>query len=92
MNINNLTDFRTALEQGKWAWPGGYPCYFICADGDPLSFEAVTENKALVEAAIADPGTDKQWQVVAYEINWEDESLLCAHTNQPIESAYGATV
>lgn len=47
MNINNLTDFRTAVEQGKWVWPGGYPCYFICADGEPLSFEAAIENKVV---------------------------------------------
>lgn len=90
MNITTVNEFHAALEQGKWAWPGGYPCYFLCADGEALSFDAAECEKAMVEAAIAAPGTDEQWRVIAYEVNWEDTDLYCAHTSAQIESAYGA--
>lgn len=33
MNINTTKDLKTALRNGKWACPGGYPLYFITSDG-----------------------------------------------------------
>ena len=29
------------------------------------------------------------WRIVAAEINWEDKDLVCDHTGEPIECAYG---
>lgn len=79
--------FKEALANGKYAWPGGYPIYFVCADGEALSFEAAEENQDLVIYAIEEGHTD-DWAVVGYEINWEDEDLCCIHTNKKIECAY----
>ena len=87
MNIRTVNEFRAALEAGKWAWPGSYPVYFICADGEALSFEAAEANKMLIENAIRDRDSD-DWRVIGYEVNWEDPCLFCAHTNERIESAY----
>lgn len=87
MHIKTISDFRKAMRDGKWAWPGGYPRYFICDDGEALSFEAAKENRRRILDSIAN-GIDDGWRIVAVDINWEDSDLICAHTNAPIESAY----
>jgi hypothetical protein len=76
------------LENGPYAWPGGYPIFFICADGEPLSFQSVEANREAVVDAITNPGTMPSWEVSAYEINWEDENLYCSHSHNLIECAY----
>lgn len=88
MDIKTVFDFNKALDIGAYAWPGGYPCYFICEDGQALSWKAVEENQGLIRDAIIS-GADPQWRVVGMEINLEDTTLTCAHTGARIESAYG---
>lgn len=83
--INDLRHLAHILNNGPYAWPGGYPLYFVMADGETCSFEAIADNKAEVYSSAADP----QWRPVAVDINWEDPDLLCAHTGKPIEAAYG---
>lgn len=87
--INNSADLKAALRQGQYAWPGGYPCYFIADDGEALSFEAVRENYKLVLRAVREQN-DGGWLVIAVDVNWDDKYLYCAHTNERIPSAYQA--
>ena len=87
MNIKTLSDFRAAMRNGPYAWPGGYPLYFVTNDGAALSFEAVRENLRLVIDSIANDMRDG-WRVIACDVNWEDDSLLCDHTHKPIPCAY----
>ena len=82
-----VADFQRDLAE-PYAWPGGYPRYFLCSDGEVLSFAAAKENEAVIVDAIAD-GDDSGWRVVACDINWEDTDMVCAHSGEPIESAYG---
>jgi hypothetical protein len=89
MNINTISEFRAAMRHGKFAWPGGYPCYFLTADGAALSFEAAKQERRLILEAIRDDDKASGWRVVAMDVNWEDSSLVCEHTGEPIESAYG---
>lgn len=87
--INSVAEFEKALEEGAFAWPGGYPLYFVTADCDALSFDAVKENAELCKEAIAEPCPDTEdWRIVGVEINWEDAELICAHTYKRIPSAY----
>jgi hypothetical protein len=88
MLINTVEDFRKTLESGPYAWPGGYPCYFVMADGEALSFDAAKENAGDIEAALLDPCRHGDWKVCGFDVNWEDASLFCSHTNKRIESAY----
>lgn len=83
-----VEQFRIDLAAGQWAWPGGYPKYFVAADGEALSFEAARENQRLVEQAIEDEDRRNGWCVVGVDVNWEDPNLYCAHTNERIQSAY----
>ena len=82
-----LREIKAALRNGKYAWPGGYPLYFIATNGDPLSFEAVRANwRAVCECHIKDGPAC--WDVSAIDTNWEDSELCCAETGERIESAY----
>ena len=87
MNTYTTKDLKTQLRQGEFAWPGGYPLYFITTDGAALSFKAVRDNLRLVMDSIKRDLRDG-WQVCAVDVNWEDPSLFCEHTNKRIESAY----
>jgi hypothetical protein len=88
MEIKTKEDFATALNNGPYAWPGGYPLYFITNDGGCLSFKAAVENKSIIQQSIEEALNDGWW-VVAVEVNWED-TIYCDHTGEVIESAYGA--
>lgn len=87
MIINTVSDFRKAYRAGPYAWPGGYPVFFITSDGATLSFKAAKLERRNILEAIAHKQNDG-WRVVARDINWEDPALFCEHTNERIESAY----
>lgn len=87
--ISNTQQFKATLRAGAFAWPGGYPLYFITSDGAALSFDALKDKITLrcVLSSIRDQSNDG-WQVVGCDVNWEDAELYCAHTGKRIESAY----
>ncbi len=77
------------MENGQvqaYAWPGGYPMFFVCEDNGVLCPACVNKERKLIDAAAADH--DAQWNVVAADINYEDDSLYCDNCSQRIESAY----
>ena len=88
MIIQTVSDFRAAMRQGSYAWPGGYPLFFIMEDGEAMSRAAVRDNLRSIIDSIANRRGDG-WRVIGMEINWEDDSLTCCHTGERIESAYG---
>jgi hypothetical protein len=88
MTIETISDFRKAMRHGPYAWPGGYPCYFITSDGAALSFKTARNERRLILEAIRDRDNGG-WRVIGFDINWEDSELVCDHTGEHIESAYG---
>lgn len=88
MKAYSISDFRRDLQSGPWAWPGGYPVYFVMSDGEALSFKAARENRRLILEAIRDQDSSG-WRVIGADINWEDTSLYCADSGERIPSAYG---
>jgi hypothetical protein len=83
------TELKNCIRDGKYAWPGGYPKYFITSDGEALSFDAVKDNFHDVVFNMKYLPSFHGWNVVACAINWEDDNLTCSHTDEKIESAYG---
>jgi hypothetical protein len=87
-------DLIRDLRGGKYTSVGFYPTFFLCADGETLSHEAVRENLWLVARATRDYAKGEryfdgeQWAIVGFDINWEDREMICAHTGKPIECAY----
>ena len=75
--------------RNKYAWPGGYPMYAVMRDGGSLCHACASENAKLIISATRYPGSNKMWECVAVEVNWEDEDLHCDNCDKPIESAYG---
>ena len=85
--IRTISDFRAAVRTGSYAWPGGYPLFFLCDDGGTLCPACVkTERRNFLES-IAHKQRDG-WRVVGIDINWEDPALSCDHCNARIKSAY----
>lgn len=73
------------LEDGSYqsfAWPGGYPVFYLSADNGVLCPKCANDNRKF------DAPDDPQWNVVAADVNWEDDSLYCDNCSQRIESAY----
>jgi len=87
MNIYTTKDLKNQLRAGDVAWPGLYPLFFIASDGEALSFEAVRDNLKSVIHSMRHQINDG-WRIIGCDVNWEDPSLFCAHTNKRIESAY----
>lgn len=88
MQINTIGDFRRAVRNGPFAWPGGYPLYFICDDGGVLCHKCVKVERRNILSSVARHSQDG-WRVVATDINWEDSHLECEQCGKHIESAYG---
>jgi hypothetical protein len=88
MLINSISDFRSAMRHGPYAWPGGYPCYFVTSDGAALSFDAARKERRNILESIAHRLNDG-WRVIGLDVNYEDDQLYCDHTSKRIPSAYG---
>ena len=87
-DISTVADLKAAIRNGGYAWPGGYPLYFITSDGAALSFEtAKREFRAIADAIRQHDNSG--WRIVACDINYEDDNLYCDHSGDKIESAYG---
>jgi hypothetical protein len=72
------------LENGKlpaYAWPGGYPIYYLAADNGVLCPDCAN-------AYTPERDNEAQLKPVECDINYEDGSLYCDHCNKRVESAY----
>lgn len=87
LRIRDTNELRHALRGGRFAWPGGYPCFFVVDDGEALSFKAVLDNYREVADSVRNQHNDG-WRVVGIAVNYEDPQLYCAHSGERIESAY----
>ena len=70
-----------------YAWPGGYPMFYVCSDGGCLCPKCTNKEIDLIDSAIRD-NDNSGWRVVGADVNWEDSSLICDNCNSRIESAY----
>jgi hypothetical protein len=59
-----------------YAWPGGYPLFYIDEENNVLCPDCANKNDEF----------DKP--IVAADANWEDPDLYCDHCSARIESAY----
>lgn len=83
-----LLEIKKRLRAGPYAWPGGYPLYFVTSDGAALSFAAVRKEWRSIVWAHLTNSKQCGWHIAGADINWEDPELYCDHTNERIESAY----
>lgn len=64
---------------GSYVLPGSYPLYYITAEG-VLCPDCAN--------SISECPDDRQWLIVAADINYEDINCYCAHCNKSIDPAY----
>lgn len=92
-----LKAVKEQLRAGPYAWPGGYPRYFICGDGEAMCFACVRKQWRGVVSAHRQmsqtnghrvPSNVSEWLMAATGVNWEDPDLFCAHCGTRIQSAY----
>jgi hypothetical protein len=84
-----LAEIKSCLRDGAFAWPGGYPLYFVTSDGAALSFSSVRCSwRCVVDAHLR---RDKRcgWHIAGVDVNWEDGDLYCDQSGERIECAYG---
>ena len=79
--------FKDHIRDGAYAWPGGYPKYFVTSDCGALSFNSAKDNAKEIIHSIRNKVEDG-WRVIGVDINWEDSELYCAHSGERIDSAY----
>lgn len=77
------------LQYDSYAWPGGYPIFYLTADNGVLCPDCANKNISLCACPVESKEADPMWRIVAADINYEDEShTTCDHCYQPIEYAY----
>lgn len=87
MKINTIKDFENCLTSLGYTEDGGYPIYFITADGGCLSFNSAVENAERIKDEIEN-GDFLGWRVIASDVNWGYD-LYCDHSGEKIKSANG---
>ena len=81
---------NTGVEFPAFAWPGGYPLYYLCEDNGvlcPVCANSPRAKKATV--ATDNCPDDKQWKIIASDIHFEGDPIICDNCYAEIESAYG---
>ena len=86
MNDELENNFKQWIESGPYAWPGGYPTFALCEDGEALCHKCCLENANLIVDAIREGCGG--WYIVAIGVNWEDDNVECAHCDEKIACAY----
>ncbi len=86
-NMVSLEKIKYAI-RNKYAWPGGYPLFFVTGQGEALSLQGAKEIwRDIIQAHNDHRHCDAS--IESIEINYDDPQLYCCVTNQLIESAYG---
>lgn len=76
---------RGGAQYPAYAWPGGYPMFYLTADDGILCPECANGRRG---SEAGSKHKDVQWRLVACDVNWEDDCMYCDHCNGKIESAY----
>lgn len=61
----------------SYAWPGGYPLFYISKQNNICCPECANRE------------VDQSDEIIAMDINYEDDDLYCDDCGKKIESAYG---
>jgi hypothetical protein len=91
--VNSVKDLMEGVRQGRFTSVGGYPIFFLTADGGTLDPRTVKAELSQISRETRDyhgkrGGADPSWAIVAYDVNWEDASMYDDHTGERIPSAY----
>jgi hypothetical protein len=88
-----MIEVDSDLKPISYAWPGGYPVYYLVKQGfrndETLELEDNPydrEEFITCPKCASDKGNDLI--LIGYDINWEDDNLHCEVCSKLIELAY----
>jgi hypothetical protein len=81
MNAKSTLPRDTDGRLSKWAWPGGYPLFYLDGQNSLLCPDCARKSDE-------DPDEVPGFKPVACDANWEDPDLFCDNCSTRIESAY----
>ncbi|HEX8838170.1 MAG TPA: hypothetical protein VF748_14610 [Candidatus Acidoferrum sp.] len=87
VNIKTVAQFKSTLRAGPYAWPGGYPLFFIMDHGGDLCFACARKHAKQIMSAV-DLHYSDGWRVICCDVNWEEPELTCESCGELIGSAY----
>lgn len=82
-------ELKNFIRSGGYAWPGGYPCALLMADGECIDAQSARENFRQILRAMKYRHYSRDWTPEAVFIHWEGDPIICAHSGRVIQSAYG---
>lgn len=74
-----------------FAWPGGYPIYYVFTDGGVICPACANRNIEEIDAANRGErrfNSHGGWAIDGWDVNYEDAELACDHCHKPIGAAY----
>lgn len=86
----DIKELKAHFYKGKaslYAWPGGYPLFYVCTDGGTLCPQCVTKERAQIFRSTHE-GSHNGWAIAGIDVNYEDINLYCDHCGQSIDPAY----
>ena len=87
--METKTNLQAFIRSHGFAWPGGYPCALLMADGEVIDAQSARENYRQIRRNMVPCPESRDWQPIAVLVHWEGEPLICAHSNREIPSACG---
>jgi len=85
----NTQELKTFIRSNGYAWPGGYPCALLMADGECIDAQAARENYRMILRAMKQDSRDwNEWKPCGVFIHWEGDPIMCAHSGREIAPAY----
>ncbi len=87
MTLSEVKRFYHKGQAVSYAWPGGYPVYYVTSDGAALCPSCTTKERAQIVRSTVEHSHDG-WALEGSDINWENSDLYCDHCSKRIESAY----
>lgn len=86
-NPVKTSELKNFIRSGGYAWPGGYPCALLMADGECIDAQSARENYRQILDSLKH-GTSMDWKPEAVFVHWEGDPIICAHSGRAIEPAY----
>jgi hypothetical protein len=70
----------------EFAWPGGYPVFYIFRDGGVCCPDCANANIIAIDEERNN--SHGGWALGAFDVNYEDTDLNCDHCEKAIPAAY----
>jgi hypothetical protein len=92
--MSRVIEVDADLKPIAYAWPGGYPMYYLAREGWRDEETGILEESSydrttfVLCSKCAREARELDRILIDCDVNWEDTDLICEDCNELIESAY----